>query len=75
VSYLTCPSCRLKVSAAAASSPFHNCPRCLLRDKAQVVMISTTEAPHRFGRGIADVERINEAKARLTRPARGVGSV
>jgi hypothetical protein len=71
---LTCPSCRLKVSAAAASSPFHNCPRCLLRDKVRVVMVSTTEAPQRFGRAVAEVERIAEAKARLSGPARGVGS-
>lgn len=75
MSYLTCPSCRLKVSAAAASSPFHNCPRCLLRDNAQIVMVTTTEGPRRFsGRAGVEFERIVEAKARLSGPARGASS-
>lgn len=75
MSYLTCPSCRFSVSAAAASSPFQNCPRCLLRDGAQVLMVSTFRAERRFARPVGDFERIAEAKARLTRPVRGVGSV
>lgn len=74
MSYLTCPTCRFTVSAAAASSPFHNCPRCLLRTGAQVVMVTNMRAPRRFTRPAAELDRIAEAKARLTRPARGVGS-
>lgn len=75
VSYLMCPTCRFTVSAAAASSPFHNCPRCLLRDGMQVVMVTTTRAPRRFTRPAAELERITEAKARLRPPPRGIGSV
>jgi hypothetical protein len=74
VSYLTCPSCRFTVSSSAASSPFQNCPRCLLRESAAVMMVVMHEPPRRFGRGPSDVTRIAEAKARLSGPARGVGS-
>lgn len=73
MSHLTCPSCHFTVSAAAASSPFHNCPRCLLRSNMQVVMISTTRPARRFSRPAADLERIAEAKARLSQPPRTVG--
>jgi hypothetical protein len=38
------------------------------------MMVVMQDPPRRFGRGVADVERIAEAKARLSRPARGVGS-
>lgn len=75
MSHLTCPSCRFTVSAAAASSPFHNCPRCLLRTNTQVVMVLTEAPSRRFSRPPTDLERISEAKARLRPPARGVGSV
>jgi hypothetical protein len=71
LSYLTCPTCRFTVSEAAARSPFQNCPRCLLRDQASVPMVHMADRPRRFGRRPADVERIAEAKARLTPPARG----
>ena len=70
MSYLSCPSCRFTVSSAAASSPFQNCPRCALREGAQVGMV-IERAPRRFMRTTADVDRIIEAKARLTGPARG----
>ena len=33
LSHLTCPTCHFSVAAAAATSPFQNCPRCLLRDQ------------------------------------------
>jgi hypothetical protein len=79
--YLSCPSCRFTVSEHAARSPFQNCPRCLLRDSASVMMVPTAEPPPRFGRTPADVERIAEAKTRvgaarprLSRPPGGVGS-
>jgi hypothetical protein len=74
LSYLTCPSCRFTISESAARSPFQNCPRCLLRDSSAVMMVVMQDPPRRFGRGAADVERIAEAKARLSRPAQGVGS-
>jgi ssDNA-binding Zn-finger/Zn-ribbon topoisomerase 1 len=73
LSYLTCPTCRFTVSAAAARSPFQNCPRCLLRGGTATMMVATT-GPRRFGRRPAEVERIAEAKARLSGPARGVRS-
>ena len=75
MSYLTCPSCRFSVSLAAATSPFQNCPRCLLRESASIMMVAGAGPPRRFGRGAPDMERIAEAKARLTRPARGASSV
>jgi hypothetical protein len=71
MSYLTCPSCRFTVSAAAAKSPFQNCPRCLLRDRAAVLMVDLRKPPRRFGRAPADLERISEAKARLRPRPRG----
>ena len=74
MSHLTCPKCHFTVSAAAASSPFHNCPRCLLRTNMQILMVSTERPNRRFSRPSADLERIAEAKARLTPPVRGVGS-
>ena len=73
MSYLSCPSCRFTVSSAAASSPFQNCPRCALREGAQVGMV-VERAPRRFMRTTAEVDRIAEAKARLTRPIRGTAS-
>jgi hypothetical protein len=74
VSYLTCPSCRFTVSEAAARSPLQNCPRCLLRGGTAVMMVAMDEPPKRFSRRTGDLDRIAEAKARLRRPARGVGS-
>lgn len=74
MTYLTCPSCKFSVSSAAARSPFQNCPRCLLRENSAVMMVTTHKSSHRFGRAVADVERISEAKARLSGPVRGVGS-
>jgi hypothetical protein len=71
MSYLTCPSCRFTVSAAAARSPFQNCPRCLLRERTAVLMVDMRKPPRRFGRAPADVDRIAQAKARLNPPARG----
>lgn len=58
------------MSSAAASSPFQNCPRCLLREGAQVGMV-VERAPRRFMRNTADLDRIVEAKNRLSRPVRG----
>jgi hypothetical protein len=71
--YLTCPTCRFTVSESAARSPFQNCPRCMLRSKTAVMMVVTTESPRRRQRDIeaAKLERIAEAKARLSPPARG----
>ena len=70
---LTCPTCRFSIAASKASSPFQNCPRCLLRDKAQVLMVYAP--PHRrFGRDPDDLGRIAEAKSRLTRDAGGFSS-
>ena len=74
MSYLSCPSCRFTISASAATSPFHNCPRCLLREGTQVVMVTMVNPPRRFTRRAVEFERIAEAKARLRRPMRGVGS-
>ena len=73
LSHLTCPTCHFSVAASAATSPFQNCPRCLLRDRAAVMMVVAPE-PRRFGRRAADMERIAEAKARLSGPARGASS-
>jgi hypothetical protein len=73
VSYLTCPTCRFTVSETAARSPFQNCPRCLLRDSTAVMMVVAPE-PRRFGRRAGDIDRIAEAKARLSGPARGASS-
>lgn len=73
LSYLSCPSCRFTVSSAAARSPFQNCPRCALREGAQVGMV-VERAPRRFMRTSAEVDRIVEAKARLTGPIRGSAS-
>ena len=70
---LTCPTCRFSVAASAATSPFQNCPRCLLRDRAQVTMVYAP-AERRFGRTTDDLDRIAEAKSRLTREPRGVSS-
>lgn len=70
MTYLSCPSCRFTVSSGAAKSPFQNCPRCLLREGAQVGMV-IERAPKRFIRSSADVDRIAEAKARLSGPVRG----
>ena len=74
MTYLTCPSCKFSVSSAAARSPFQNCPRCLLREDTAVMMVVMPDPPRRFGRTAADLERITEAKARLTRRVRGVRS-
>ena len=73
MSHLTCPNCRFTVATAAAASPFQNCPRCLLRDSTAVMMLVAPE-PRRFGRRAADIDRIAEAKARLSGPARGASS-
>jgi hypothetical protein len=61
------------VSTAAASSPFQNCPRCALREGAKVGMV-IERAPRRFMRSTAELDRITEAKARLTGPIRGSAS-
>jgi hypothetical protein len=68
MSYLTCPSCRFTVSSAAASSPFQNCPRCQLRENKAVGMVVERTPPRRFGRTAEELDRIVEAKARLTGP-------
>ena len=73
MSYLSCPSCRFTVSTTAARSPFQNCPRCALREGVQVGMV-VERAPRRFMRNTADLDRIAEAKARLTGPMRGSAS-
>lgn len=65
MSYLSCPSCRFTVSSAAAKSPFQNCPRCSLREGVQVGMV-LGRGPRRFARPAAELDRIVEAKARLT---------
>jgi hypothetical protein len=71
--YLTCPTCHFTVSEAAARSPFQNCPRCMLRANTAVMMVATPESPRRRlrEREAAKLERIAEAKARLSPPARG----
>jgi hypothetical protein len=71
--YLTCPTCHFTVSEAAARSPFQNCPRCLLRSNSSVMMVATAESPRRRmrERELAKLDRIAEAKARLSPPARG----
>ena len=74
VPYLTCPTCRFSVSTAAARAPFQNCPRCALREHAQVPMGGEARGPRRFARDAADLTRIAEAKARLTGPLRGGAS-
>ena len=73
LSHLTCPTCHFSVATAAASSPFQNCPRCLLREHTAVMMVVAPE-PRRFGRRAADMDRIAEAKARLSGPVRGASS-
>jgi hypothetical protein len=72
--YLTCPTCHFTVSEAAARSPFQNCPRCLLRTKTNIMMVTTREPPRRAARerDAAQLERVAEAKSRLRRPARDV---
>lgn len=65
MSYLTCPSCRFSVAASAATSPLQNCPRCLLRENVQIVMIAAPAPRRRFARPDTEFERIAEAKARL----------
>lgn len=47
-----------------ASTPFQNCPRCLLRERAQVPMV-LAPAPRRFGRNSSELDRVTEAKSRL----------
>ena len=71
--YLTCPVCHFTVSEAAAPSPFQNCPRCLLRSGSSRMMVVTRESPHwrMHEREAAKLDRIAEAKARLSPPARG----
>jgi hypothetical protein len=56
------------VSSAAAASPFQSCPRCQLRENKAVVMVIERTPPRRFGRAGTELERIVEAKARLTGP-------
>ncbi len=70
--YLTCSRCRFTVTEAHARSPFQNCPRCLLRS-GQLNQMMPTGQP-RFARDSETVDRIAEAKARLTRQTRGVRS-
>jgi hypothetical protein len=74
MSYLTCPSCRFTVSESAARSPFQNCPRCLLREGSARMMVVMRDPPRRFRRGGRDLDRIAEAKSRLSPPARDAGS-
>ena len=49
------------------------CPRCLLRDHTQHTMQLVRE-PRRFSRDPLNLERVAEARARLTGRVRGVGS-
>ncbi len=75
MSYLTCPSCKFTVSEMGARSPFQNCPRCLLRRGTRRMMEFTTTPPQRFQpRPLAGLERIVEAKSRLSSPHRDVRS-
>ena len=71
--YLSCPTCSLTISETAARSPFQACPRCLLRHGRNETMRVVRE-PSRFARAL-DVDRIAQAKARLSAPARDAGSV
>jgi len=47
----------------------------MLRENAAVMMVVTTQPRARLGHQGADLERIAEAKARLSARVRGVGSV
>lgn len=71
MAYLTCPTCRFTVSAAAARSPLQECPRCKVRGRARVAMVVMTDPPRRFSRQTDALDRIAEANARLRPPARG----
>lgn len=68
--YLSCPTCSLTISESAARSPFQACPRCMLRHGRHEPMRVVRE-PSRFGRQ-TDLDRISQAKARLSGPARGM---
>ena len=70
--YLSCPTCNLTISEAAARSPFQACPRCMLRHGNAEPMRVVRE-PTRFSRTV-DVERAAQAKARLTGTIRGGAS-
>jgi hypothetical protein len=71
--FLSCPSCGLTVTESAVRSPFQACPRCLLRDRTQTAM-QVVRAPRRFSRADADLERVTQARARLSGRARGASS-
>jgi hypothetical protein len=73
VPFLSCPSCGLTVTEAAVRSPLQACPRCLLREHVQRPM-HVVRAPRRFSRAPADLERISEARARLSGRLRGASS-
>jgi Zn-finger nucleic acid-binding protein len=63
--FLSCPSCGLTLTETAVRSPFQACPRCLLRDNTQRTMQSVRQ-PRRFSRPPLDLERVTEARARLS---------
>ena len=69
MTYLSCPSCSLTISENAARSPFQACPRCMLRHGRHEPM-GVVREPSRFSRR-ADLDRIGQAKARLSGPSRG----
>ena len=68
--YLSCPNCRLTVSDQAVRSPFQYCPRCMLIERAQHAMVPS---PNRFDRSKPDLQRVAEAKARLSGRMRPAG--
>ena len=69
MTYLSCQSCSLTISESAARSPFQACPRCMLRHGRHEPMRVVRE-PARFSR-TPDLDRISQAKARLSGPPRG----
>ena len=71
--FLSCPSCGLTVAESGVRSPFQACPRCLLRENVQTTMQVVRE-PRRFSRDPAGLDRISEARARLSGRVRGASS-
>ena len=65
--YYSCPVCRISV-ARLASRLDHDetCPRCRLREGREVEMVRSLGPRERFTRSVERLERISEAKTRLT---------
>ncbi len=71
--FLSCPSCGLTLTETGVRSPFQACPRCLLREHVHTTMQVVRE-PRRFSRKPHDLERVTEARARLSGRLRGASS-